>query len=49
LEPSIEWTRLEQTVNLLALEVWLTFELTLPARGEKTLEIKLNLCRAVAE
>ena len=49
LEPSMEWTRLEQTVNLLALEVWLTFELTLPARGEKTLEIKLNLCRAVAE
>ena len=49
LEPSMEWTKLSQAVNLLALEVGLTFDLRLPPRGEKTLEIKLNLCCATQE
>jgi hypothetical protein len=41
LEPSAPWVRVEQTSNLLALEVSLTFELELAPRSQQSLEIKL--------
>jgi hypothetical protein len=45
LKPSRDWTRLEHTVNLLALEVWLTFEFDLAPRSAQTFEIEVSLQR----
>ena len=45
LKPSRDWTRLEHTVNLLALEVWLTFEFDLAPRSAQTFEIELSIQR----
>ncbi len=45
LKPSRVWTRLEHTTNLLALEVWLTFEWQMPPRSQQTFEVELNLFR----
>jgi hypothetical protein len=45
LKPSREWTRLEHTENLLALEVWLTFEFELAPCSAQTFEIELSIQR----
>ena len=45
LKASRDWTQLEHTANLLALEVWLTFEFDLAPRSTHTFEIELNIHR----
>ncbi len=45
LKASRDWTRLEHTANLLALEVRLTFEFDLAPRSTQTFEIELNIHR----
>lgn len=45
LEPSLEWTNLEHSVSLLAWEVSLNFDLRVPPRSERSLEIQMNIGR----
>jgi hypothetical protein len=45
LETSREWADLGHSFNLLAIEIWLTFEVSVPGRAPRELEIQMRVVK----